>query len=48
VESNLRTLGVETLDVVNLRFGDRAGGPSPDSLAEPFGALAWPDQPAAV
>jgi aryl-alcohol dehydrogenase-like predicted oxidoreductase len=42
VESNLRTLGVETLDVVNLRVGGGADGHSPvaGSLAEPFGALA--------
>jgi aryl-alcohol dehydrogenase-like predicted oxidoreductase len=42
VESNLRTLGVETLDVVNLRVGGGADGhsPVPGSLAEPFGALA--------
>jgi pyridoxine 4-dehydrogenase len=42
VESNLRTLGVDALDVVNLRIG---GGPDghtavPGSVAEPFGALA--------
>jgi aryl-alcohol dehydrogenase-like predicted oxidoreductase len=42
VESNLRTLGVEALDVVNLRVGGGADGhsPVPGSLAEPFGALA--------
>lgn len=42
VESNLRTLGVETLDVVNLRVGGGPDGhsPVPGSLAEPFGALA--------
>ena len=40
MESNLRTLGLEALDVVNLRFGDRGGNPSPDSLAEPFSVLA--------
>ncbi|RCK71197.1 oxidoreductase [Desertihabitans brevis] len=42
VESNLRTLGVEALDVVNLRIGGGADGHSPvaGSLAEPFGALA--------
>ena len=42
VESNLRTLGTDALDVVNLRIG---GGPDghtavPGSVAEPFGALA--------
>ncbi|EIE98447.1 oxidoreductase [Saccharomonospora glauca] len=42
VESNLRTLGVEALDVVNLRIGGGPDGhsPVPGSLAEPFGALA--------
>jgi aryl-alcohol dehydrogenase-like predicted oxidoreductase len=42
VESNLRTLGVEALDVVNLRVGGGPDGHSavPGSLAEPFGALA--------
>ncbi|WP_033288797.1 oxidoreductase [Amycolatopsis jejuensis] len=42
VESNLRTLGVDVLDVVNLRVGGGADGhsPVPGSLAEPFGALA--------
>ncbi|MEY7972045.1 oxidoreductase [Saccharomonospora xinjiangensis] len=42
VESNLRTLGVEALDVVNLRVGGGPDGhsPVPGSLAEPFGALA--------
>ncbi|MGY1714770.1 oxidoreductase [Geodermatophilus sp. SYSU D01106] len=39
VESNLRTLGVEALDVVNLRLGG-VDGPEAGSLAEPFGALA--------
>lgn len=38
VKQNLRSLGVDALDVVNLRMGD-AGGPQPGSLAEPFGAL---------
>ncbi|MDR6612906.1 oxidoreductase [Leifsonia sp. 1010] len=39
VHQNLRSLGLETLDVVNLRVGgfDR---PEPGSLAEQFGALA--------
>jgi pyridoxine 4-dehydrogenase len=39
VESNLRNLGVEALDVVNLRLGGFAA-PEPGSVAEPFGALA--------
>jgi aryl-alcohol dehydrogenase-like predicted oxidoreductase len=39
VHDNLRNLGLDALDVVNLRVGgmDR---PEPGSLAEPFGALA--------
>jgi pyridoxine 4-dehydrogenase len=39
VHDNLRRLGVDALDVVNLRLGgfDR---PEPGSVAEPFGALA--------
>jgi pyridoxine 4-dehydrogenase len=42
VESNLRNLGVEALDVVNLRVGGGPDGhsPVPGSIAEPFGALA--------
>jgi aryl-alcohol dehydrogenase-like predicted oxidoreductase len=42
VESNLRTLGVDALDVVNLRIGGGPDGHSavPGSVAEPFGALA--------
>ncbi|MFC4005418.1 oxidoreductase [Prauserella oleivorans] len=42
VESNLKTLDVEALDVVNLRIGGGPDGhsPVPGSLAEPFGALA--------
>ncbi|MEU7765698.1 oxidoreductase [Nocardia sp. NPDC049190] len=42
VESNLRTLGMEALDVVNLRVGggDDGHSPVPGSIAEPFGALA--------
>jgi pyridoxine 4-dehydrogenase len=42
VEANLRSLGVDTLDVVNLRVGGGADGhtPVPESIAEPFGALA--------
>jgi pyridoxine 4-dehydrogenase len=39
VQENLRNLGVEALDVVNLRLG-AVHGPSSGSLAEPFGALA--------
>jgi pyridoxine 4-dehydrogenase len=38
VENNRRALGVETLDLVNLRMGD-AGGPRPGSLAEAIGTL---------
>jgi pyridoxine 4-dehydrogenase len=42
VVSNLRTLGTEVLDVVNLRVGGGSDGHStvPGSIAEPFGALA--------
>ncbi|MEY9927268.1 pyridoxine 4-dehydrogenase [Catenulispora sp. GP43] len=39
VHENLENLGLEALDVVNLRLGD-ATGPQPGSLAEPFEALA--------
>jgi pyridoxine 4-dehydrogenase len=39
VYENLEDLGLEVLDVVNLRLGD-ARGPQPGSLAEPFEALA--------
>jgi pyridoxine 4-dehydrogenase len=39
VNENLENLGLETLDVVNLRLGD-AQGTQPDSLAEPFETLA--------
>jgi pyridoxine 4-dehydrogenase len=39
VHENLENLGLEVLDVVNLRLGD-AQGPQPGSLAEPFEALA--------
>ena len=39
VYDNLETLGLEVLDVVNLRLGD-ARGPQPGSLAEPFETLA--------
>ncbi|MFD7690983.1 aldo/keto reductase family oxidoreductase [Streptomyces sp. NPDC059781] len=38
VHSNLENLGVETLDLVNLRLGD-AGGPRPGSLAEAYETL---------
>jgi pyridoxine 4-dehydrogenase len=38
VHENLETLGIERLDLVNLRLGD-AQGPQPGSLAEAFGAL---------
>jgi aryl-alcohol dehydrogenase-like predicted oxidoreductase len=39
VHENLETLGLEVLDLVNLRLGD-AQGPRPGSLAEPFETLA--------
>ncbi len=39
VHDNLETLGLETLDVVNLRLGN-AEGPQPGSVAEAFGTLA--------
>ncbi|MBX7548154.1 oxidoreductase [Streptomyces sp. NPDC004232] len=39
VHDNLRNLGVETLDVVNLRLGDM-DTPNEDSVADQFGALA--------
>ncbi|MFL9652173.1 aldo/keto reductase family oxidoreductase [Streptomyces sp. PB17] len=38
VHENLEDLGLDTLDVVNLRLGD-ASGPRPGSLAEPFETL---------
>ncbi|WP_406300629.1 aldo/keto reductase family oxidoreductase (plasmid) [Embleya sp. NBC_00888] len=38
VRENLEDLGLDALDVVNLRLGD-AQGPRPGSLAEPFEAL---------
>jgi pyridoxine 4-dehydrogenase len=38
VQENLEDLGVDALDVVNLRLGD-AQGPRPGSLAEPFETL---------
>jgi pyridoxine 4-dehydrogenase len=40
VHDNLRNLGVEALDVVNLRSMGRVHGPSEGSLEEPFTALA--------
>lgn len=39
VHENLEDLGLDALDVVNLRLGD-AQGPRPGSLAEPFETLA--------
>jgi pyridoxine 4-dehydrogenase len=39
VRENLDNLGLEVLDLVNLRLGN-AGGPQPGSLAEPFETLA--------
>jgi aryl-alcohol dehydrogenase-like predicted oxidoreductase len=39
VHENLESLGLEALDVVNLRLGN-AEGPQPGSLAEPFETLA--------
>jgi pyridoxine 4-dehydrogenase len=38
VSENLENLGLEVLDLVNLRLGN-AQGPQPGSLAEPFGTL---------
>ncbi|MFE3318063.1 aldo/keto reductase family oxidoreductase [Nocardia sp. NPDC059195] len=38
VNENLQALGVEVLDLVNMRMGD-AEGPQPGSLAEAFGTL---------
>ncbi|MFI8203747.1 aldo/keto reductase family oxidoreductase [Streptomyces sp. NPDC085937] len=38
VDANLETLGVDTLDLVNLRLGD-ATGPRPGSLATAYGTL---------
>jgi len=40
VHDNLRNLGVDVLDVVNLRIMGRIHEPSEGSIAEPFGALA--------
>ncbi|GIJ11214.1 aldo/keto reductase family oxidoreductase [Micromonospora andamanensis] len=39
VHQNLRSLGVETLDLVNMRMGD-AAGPQPGSITEAFETLA--------
>jgi aryl-alcohol dehydrogenase-like predicted oxidoreductase len=39
VHENLRSLGVETLDLVNMRMGD-AQGPQPGSITEAFETLA--------
>jgi aryl-alcohol dehydrogenase-like predicted oxidoreductase len=39
VHDNLNNLGLDVLDVVNLRVGG-LGSPEPGSIAEPFGALA--------
>jgi aryl-alcohol dehydrogenase-like predicted oxidoreductase len=39
VHDNLRNLGLDVLDVVNLRVG-AVDGPTPGSIAEPFTALA--------
>ena len=43
VQDNLRNLGVDALDVVNLRVGG-FNAPTPGSLAEPFGVLAQMQQ----
>jgi pyridoxine 4-dehydrogenase len=40
VHDNLRDLGVDALDVVNLRLTGRVHGPSEGSIEEPFTALA--------
>jgi pyridoxine 4-dehydrogenase len=40
VHGNLRHLGLEAIDVVNLRVGSPEGRPAPGSVAEPFGVLA--------
>lgn len=39
IHDNLRNLGLERLDVVNLRVGSPTGGTSDVSLAEPLGVL---------
>jgi pyridoxine 4-dehydrogenase len=43
VHDNLRNLGVDVLDVVNMRVGG-FDSPEPGSVAEPFGALAQMQQ----
>jgi aryl-alcohol dehydrogenase-like predicted oxidoreductase len=40
VEDNLRNLGLEALDLVNLRVGTERHGPDDKSIAEPFTVLA--------
>lgn len=40
VHDDLRNLGLDTLDVVNLRVMGEGHGPSEDSLAEPLTTLA--------
>jgi pyridoxine 4-dehydrogenase len=40
VHDNLRNLGVDVLDVVNLRYLGEGHGPSEGSIEEPFSALA--------
>jgi|SRR5271166_249355 len=40
VHRNLQRLGLEALDVVNLRVGSPEGHPAPGPVAEPFGVLA--------
>lgn len=40
VRENLQHLGVDTLDVVNLRMGSNEGEPNEEPLGEQFGALA--------
>jgi pyridoxine 4-dehydrogenase len=40
IHDNLRNLGLEALDVVNLRVGTAMEGPLQESIAEPFGVLA--------
>uniref|UniRef100_UPI001C2FB35B aldo/keto reductase n=1 Tax=Streptomyces sp. GbtcB6 TaxID=2824751 RepID=UPI001C2FB35B len=49
VYDNLRGLGRDHLDVVNLRIVEEAGGLGPDdSIAEPFGALAELREPGLI
>jgi pyridoxine 4-dehydrogenase len=47
VHDNLNRLGLDALDVVNLRLGG-FDGPEPGSLAEPFGALAQLQQEGSI